>query len=45
MQPSPEKNMCLWEPSESVQQQANVTHYRQWLAREKGLSVETYEEL
>ncbi len=47
MQPSPEneKNMCLWEPSESVKQQANVTHYRQWLAREKGLSVESYEDL
>ncbi len=45
MQPSPEKNICLWEPSEVVKQQANVTHYRQWLAREKGQSFETYEEL
>lgn len=45
MQSSPVKNECLWEPSGVVKQQANVTHYRQWLAREKGLSFETYEEL
>lgn len=35
----------IWEPSEMVKQQANITHYRQWLARKKGLSFETYEEL
>lgn len=45
MHPSPEKNICLWEPSEKVKRQANVTHYRQWLAKEKGLSFETYEAL
>jgi acetoacetyl-CoA synthetase len=35
----------LWEPSEAVKQQANVTRYMQWLAREKGLTFQTYEEL
>src|SRR5947209_2096745 len=35
----------LWEPSEVVKQQANVTRYMQWLAREKGLTFQTYEEL
>ena len=45
MQSSPEKNVLLWEPSEVVKQQATVTHYLQWLAREKGLIFQTYEEL
>ena len=45
MQPSPEKSLCLWEPSETVQQHANVTRYRQWLATEKGIDTETYEDL
>ena len=35
----------LWEPSEDVKQQANVTHYMQWLANEKGLHFQTREEL
>ncbi len=35
----------LWEPSEAVKQQANMTHYMQWLAREKGLHFQTREEL
>ena len=35
----------LWEPSEEVKQKANVTQYIQWLAREKGLTFQTYEEL
>ena len=35
----------LWEPSEEVKQKANVTQYMQWLAREKGLTFQLYEEL
>ncbi len=35
----------LWEPSEEVKQKANVTQYIQWLAREKGLTFQIYEEL
>ncbi len=35
----------LWEPSEEGKQQANVTRYMQWLAREQGLTFQTYEEL
>ncbi len=35
----------LWEPSEALKQQANVTHYMQWLAREKGLHLQTREDL
>ncbi len=35
----------LWEPSEGIKQQANITSYMQWLAREKGLHFQTREEL
>jgi acetoacetyl-CoA synthetase len=35
----------LWEPSNELKQQANMTHYMQWLEREKGLQFETREEL
>jgi acetoacetyl-CoA synthetase len=35
----------LWEPSNEIKQHANVTHYMQWLEREKGLRFETREEL
>ncbi len=35
----------LWVPSEEVKQQANITHYMQWLAKEKGLNFTTREEL
>jgi acetoacetyl-CoA synthetase len=45
MQPSFSDDQPLWEPSESVMQQANVTHYMQWLAREKDLHFQTREEL
>jgi acetoacetyl-CoA synthetase len=45
MQSSPEKSVRLWEPSATIKQQANITHYRQWLTREKGLSFGSYEEL
>src|SRR5271166_6598062 len=45
MQPSPDKSVCLWEPPRKVAQQANITQYRQWLAREKGLIFDTYEDL
>jgi acetoacetyl-CoA synthetase len=39
------EGMPLWEPSEEVKQQANATRYMQWLAREQGLTFQTYEEL
>jgi acetoacetyl-CoA synthetase len=35
----------LWEPSDQLKEQANVTHYMSWLAQEKGLSFETRDEL
>src|SRR5713226_9113613 len=35
----------LWEPTEEMKQQANITQYMQWLEREKGLSFRTPEEL
>ncbi len=35
----------LWEPSIDSKQQANVTRYLQWLAREKGVVFQTREEL
>ncbi len=35
----------LWEPSETLKQQANVAQYMQWLAREKGLTLHSRDEL
>ncbi len=35
----------LWEPSEELKQQANITHYMQWLEREKGLTFHDRHEL
>jgi acetoacetyl-CoA synthetase len=35
----------LWEPSEELKQQANITRYMQWLAQEKGLSLHSRDEL
>jgi len=35
----------LWEPSENMKQQANLTKYMQWLGREKGLYFEDLEKL
>src|SRR5579885_783787 len=35
----------LWEPSDQLKEQANVTHYMRWLAQEKGLSFQTRDEL
>jgi acetoacetyl-CoA synthetase len=35
----------LWEPSEAQKQQANITHYMQWLEREKGLTFHNRQEL
>jgi acetoacetyl-CoA synthetase len=35
----------LWEPSEAQKQQANITHYMQWLAREKDLTFHSRQEL
>ena len=38
-------NTPLWEPSEEAKQQANLTHYMQWLEREKGLNFQTRDQL
>ncbi len=35
----------LWEPTEAMQQQANVTHYMHWLADKKGLHFATRDAL
>lgn len=35
----------LWEPTEDLKQQANLTRYMQWLEREKGLHFASREEL
>ena len=35
----------LWEPSEGAKQQANLTHYMQWLRSEKGLRFDTRDQL
>src|SRR5436309_829585 len=35
----------LWEPSEALKQQANLTRYMKWLEKEKGLSFSSQEEL
>jgi acetoacetyl-CoA synthetase len=35
----------LWEPSEEMKQQANVTHYMQWLESNKGLHFDDPEKL
>jgi len=37
--------VLLWEPSQELKRQANVTRYMQWLAQEKGLSFHSREEL
>lgn len=35
----------LWEPSESLKKSANITHYLEWLNREKGLRFAGYDDL
>jgi acetoacetyl-CoA synthetase len=40
-----EDDQPLWEASEQIKQQANITHYMHWLEREKGLSFHTRAEL
>jgi acetoacetyl-CoA synthetase len=35
----------LWEPDETLKQQANIVQYMQWLEREKGLTFRSREEL
>src|SRR5229473_2926770 len=37
--------VLLWEPSQELKRQANVTRCMQWLAQEKGLSFHSREEL
>jgi acetoacetyl-CoA synthetase len=33
-------NVPLWQPSEGVRQQANLTHYMEWLKQKKGLDFD-----
>ncbi len=40
-----EEGTLLWEPSEEVQRQANLTHYMEWLRETRGLEFESYERL
>jgi acetoacetyl-CoA synthetase len=35
----------LWEPSEELKENANITRYMRWIEEEKGLSFDGYEEL
>ncbi|MBZ0275320.1 MAG: acetoacetate--CoA ligase [Anaerolineae bacterium] len=35
----------LWQPSPTVIENANLTHYRRWLAGQRGVNVATYREL
>ncbi len=35
-----EEGTVLWEPSPTMKEQANLTHYMHWLNREKGLQVD-----
>jgi acetoacetyl-CoA synthetase len=35
----------LWEPSEELKENANITRYMRWLKEEKNLSFEDYGEL
>ena len=35
----------LWEPSEELKENANISHYMRWLEDEKGLSFDDYGEL
>jgi acetoacetyl-CoA synthetase len=39
------EGMLLWEPTEQMKERANIRHYMQWLAREKGLHFTTPDEL
>jgi acetoacetyl-CoA synthetase len=39
------EGMLLWEPSEEMKRQANLTHYMQWLEKEKGLHFDDPEQL
>jgi acetoacetyl-CoA synthetase len=45
MEPSVEERVLLWEPSEQVKQQANITRYMKWLEQKKGLKFSSPEEL
>ena len=35
----------LWEPSDSLKENANLTRYARWLERERGLSFSGYADL
>jgi acetoacetyl-CoA synthetase len=40
-----EEGTLLWEPSEKVVANANLTHYMAWLVRERGLRFAGYDAL
>jgi acetoacetyl-CoA synthetase len=40
-----DNDLPLWEPSVAMQQQANMTHYMQWLEQTQGLHFQTREEV
>ena len=42
---SAKEGEILWQPSQTVVEQANVTKYMQWLKKERGLNFSTYHEL
>lgn len=39
------EGILLWEPSEELKENANITRYMRWLKEEKNLSFDGYEEL
>ncbi len=45
MEASPDERVLLWEPSEELKQQANITRYMKWLEHEKGLRFHSPEEV
>lgn len=45
MTASGEQRVLLWQPSEEIKQQANLTRYIQWLNREKGFSFQNRNEV
>lgn len=42
---SSDNDLPLWEPSVEMKQQANMTHYMQWLEQAQGLRFQTREEV
>jgi acetoacetyl-CoA synthetase len=42
---SPTDSTLLWAPSAAVKGRTNLSHYMQWLERERGLAFQAYDEL